>query len=443
MKQVILSILIVIVSFQANASILRGVINEAETAIKNAIGNAGPLGNYLLDRTANELNLLIQNAYITLRNDLDKDISKLSNTKQIFVNKMQELTKQIQSGKSELVSLIDNIVLDLNAIVGSTVLASDKLLIKRVSHLNILEKYETSYFFRVTASNIGFSDSRITSNLRTLELNGKTIKDFKLIPITNNEASIKISKSELDKLFDTKKLKVVKATLYLDYTIKKLLKNKKILLEPTFYLYLFPEVAGNIQVSYRLPLSKWVDAADEELNFTTPNHHCTSGCGGHENKVPVYPMELAVASSGKADPVIGDKKIISATNNCIFGPCGFTQVLIQPTRVLDKGTRVYSTVKCWSHPATFTLVAKVQEFKVNGEETVTQDINDLKYNTTFAIKVPDDIIIGNLSYKFSSSEEETIILGSETKRLRLLTIVEPKNFKYKEYIYQITRPDLE
>lgn len=57
--------------------------------------------------------------------------------------------------------------------------------------------------------------------------------------------------------------------------------------------------------------------------------------------------------------------------------------------------------------------------------------------------MPDDIISGNLFYKFSSNESEEIILGTETKRLKLLTVLEPKNMSYKEFIYQILRPDLD
>lgn len=436
MKQILLVFAFLVFPFLGQSQPIVGdVLEKGQRIFSREIENATISADYLLNKTLEELKVLLETGRLMLNNDLNKRMSKLDGDKYLLISKIQEFTDKIESGKSEFVSITDNLILDVNAIVGRTSFAKEDFIIKRISNNKFIYNEIKPYRLKITATNIGLPSYSTKTKITSIALEGRRISDYRVIPAgDHNEAFIEFSKKDLNKLFKSKEITYAEVKMNVLFQRQGRFKKDRAI-DYTIYIKLIPKYAGELTVNYSLPVYNWVKIDKKQTTkHVGHSHHCKKNCGGHPDRVPHHKIDFSVPSSNASSPKENDKKLENPQARCISGPCGYTHTYY--TRLENNKTKAVAEYKYWSHPVTYELTADVYEYR-KVSETKKKIKNELEFGELIVLKVPDDAERAIIKGVLTTGDKISLTLGSSNKFLRLEDTKEPFNRNYKEYYYRV------
>ena len=444
MKKLILtSLLLALFSFASYSQpVVEDIMEEAEELISNSINEVGTQADFLINRVAQELNLTLQNARLLLRKDMNKTKEQLKGSKLEAFNTIERLIKEVKESRATLVTTVESTILDMESIVGTSWLSSQKYTLKRISWTNQLYDTTQNYKFKIMATNIGFPDSKVTASIKSLKVENTKIEDFKIIPLEDkNEAIIEIDHSLLDSYFDKTKLKPVKVDMTFLYKKKKFLFKSKDEFDVSFYLFLFPDKAGNITIDYNELVKGWVKIGTKsERHYTGHSNHCKKHCDGHDSRVTPYDFSMSVPSTKSYPPTVGDQKMENLSGTCDGGYCGWFRFDIAP-RLENNNTRAFCRYRYWSHATGCRMTADLYEYRITSEIPKKQEFI-LYYGQFIKFRLPSEHTSGKITAKYLGDQPEHNIVGKDFDFLKLLSIDTPSNQDYTEYTYKVIRPNI-
>jgi hypothetical protein len=437
---IIILLLLLTSAFTAEAELPTDIFNKADKVMTTALGNLRNTGDYLVDHTINELSVLIGTARQILGDQINVTMDKLSTENRKIMERIAELTYQIEQGRSNLVSLTDNLVLDINQILGNTLIGEKKFTIRKISGYNQLTKDAGDYSFTIVASNIGYDTDDDITSFSKLVVNGKDITSQIKFDnsLDQHTRVIKLPGSVINTFKNDAEPVPIKVTFTIQKTMKKGFLFKKLKtakIENSFYLYLFPKLSTKLHLKAFIEESSWVKLHDRKsIKLTGPNAHCKSGCKDWHG-IP-WNMEFSVVG-GNEPPKIGDQRLsnpgIELAKNTTLG---FDY--LNPPTVDNGGTHVSVTITARTHPNTYILSADIEEYKSKGvtyEEKEEKVFYDEIYEYIFPkeikfLRLSGRLVYNNELFNYSIEEPNPIF-----QLISDFTVGEKKH-----YVIRIKRP---
>jgi hypothetical protein len=417
------------------------IIGRAKNAISTSINDISNTGHYTVNQTTNELTVLVSYAEQKLANDMNTTIDKLSFQNRLLMNKISDITNQIEDGKSTLVALEDNVALDLNQLLGNTILAKKEFIFRRISGFNHTLKTQGDYSFTIVGSSFGFNQESEFVKFTKCALNDSIDITSQINTnniIDQNTRRIKLPSSELNKYFDPKKQKAVKVTLTVEHYERKGFINKKIkhtgTITNSFYLYLFPNLACVLTVEAVYTKADWIEIAGIVLPYTGPDSHCPSNCGDWYGNPRDFDKSV---NGGHTPPLIGDEMLYECNLKQVAGPGGHdadVRCSIDPSQ-----TRVTGHVRFRTRPTTYELSAKRKSYQYTSSAIEKQTF-DANYDNIYTLEFPKTTSFVKLSgvsiasdqfFSFSATESNSVFEIIDTyvmldKKYYLIRMKKPK-----------------
>ncbi|OJW34630.1 MAG: hypothetical protein BGO54_07825 [Sphingobacteriales bacterium 46-32] len=390
---VITATLFINLSTKAQVELPTDIFNKADKVITVALGSLRNTGDYLVNHSINELSVLLGTARQILGDQVNVAMDRLSTENRKIMERISELIHQIEEGRSNLVSLVDNLVLDINQILGNTLIGEKQFIIRKISGFNHLVKEAGDYSFVIIASNIGYNTDNDKTSFVKFVINDKT-------DITNqvkfdnsldqHTRVIKLPGSVINTFKNDEAPVPIKVTFAIVKTMKKGFLFKKLKtsrIENSFYLYLFPRLSTELQTEAFIEESNWVKLnARKSLTATGPNAHCRSGCRDW-NGIP-FSIEFSVVG-GNEPPKLGDQRLSNPKIEPAVGNIrGFD--VINPPIVDNGGIHAIVNITARTHPNPYILSADVEEFTSKG---VVHKKDKLKifYDEVYELVYPKEI----------------------------------------------------
>ncbi len=365
------------------------VIGQAKNAISTSINDISNTTHYTVNQTTNELTVLVSYAEQKLAGDMNTSIDKLSLQSRLILNKISDLTTQIEDGKSTLVTLEDNIALDLNQILGNTILSKKEFIFRRISGFNHTLKPQGDYAFTIVGSNFGFNQEKEYVQISKCFINDSIDISPQINSnniIDQNSRRIKIPSTILNKYFNLKKQTPVKITVTVDHYEKKEFLSKSIkktgTIKNSFYLYLFPNLACEMMAEAVYAKQGWIDIDPIVLPYTGPDSHCSSNCDDWYGNPRDFEKPV---NGGHTPSIIGDEMLYDCSIKQVAGPVGFDADVtcsIDPTK-----TRVTGHVRFRTRVTTYELSAKRKSFQSISSETEKKSLSAY-YDSIYVLDFP-------------------------------------------------------
>jgi hypothetical protein len=404
MKNLILTLTIVLsISLQSKAQKVYDIVGHARGLVSNAIADADRSANYTVNHTANELNVLIYTANQLLGDQMDKQVGQLKEQNRLLMNKIVELSNKIETGQSTIVHLEDNLILDLNNILGNVPFIEKEFIMKRAIGFDHLYKNEGEYQITLTGSNFGFNSDKVKVKFNKISIEDVDITSKVNLNqnIDNNTKKIGIPASTLNPYFDNKVMKPVKLSFeiireeYKGLFGKKWKETGKI--NNSIYIYLFPNYSGVFNFDLTYEVYDWIADGEVRTRRTGPNAHCSSGCKDHYG-IP-FDIDISVAG-GNNPPKKGDYKLANCDLRLVDGPGGFDAD--QSCNIINNQTTVTGHVRARTRPTTYELSANRFRYDVKSSE-IKNEQKEFEFNKIYKLIYPKTLKLVVITGKSISS----------------------------------------
>ncbi len=153
-----------VIALGAGDLVIKDAIDHLQEKANTILNNAGNIGDRLLNNGTAGINLIIGNLREGFRNDLDKEISKLSNTEKNAIEQAyataNAMIAQIESGVQVNLDQVAQEIQNIARILGS-----DIINIQRIK--GTLQKYDSlgSYNMELTGSGFDSAQSNIGTEI--------------------------------------------------------------------------------------------------------------------------------------------------------------------------------------------------------------------------------------------------------------------------------------
>jgi hypothetical protein len=419
---------------RAEAELPTDIFNKADKVITVALGNLRNSGDYLVNHSVNELSVLLGTARQVLGDQVNVSMDRLSTENRKIMERISELTHQIEEGKSNLVSLTDNLVLDVNQILGNTLIGEKKFIIRKISGFNQVTKDEGDYSIVIVASNIGYDtdDDKTFFTKFVIDENTDISNQVKLDnSLDQHTRVIKIPGSVINTFKKENEAVPIKVSFTIQKTMKKGLlfkKSKTTEIQNSFYLYLFPKLATELYAKAFIEESDWVKLPSRKsFPATGPNAHCRSGCRDWHG-IP-WMIEFSVVG-GNEPPKDGDQRLsnpsVAPARNNVSGH----DIIDLP--VIDNGGKhAFVNITARTHPNSYILSTEVEEYRSKGV-TYKEENKNVYYGEVYEfifpkatkfLRLKGKLVYDNEVFNYSIDEPNPVFqLISE------FTIAEEKHF---------------
>jgi len=180
--------------------VAKDVIEDINDVLTARIGQATTSGDYLLEKSARELKLLMSNADTILKGNIDRTFDKLTSQQQIFLRTATELTNGLNSLAESALSIEQFAAMDLNTVLGNLPgISGDTFLLKRINGYS--QVYKNKGVYRIKFTGQAFkSDRRVL-----VSINGKPVQ---LLPFsTDYVATAEVPVDLINEYFSEKEVR--------------------------------------------------------------------------------------------------------------------------------------------------------------------------------------------------------------------------------------------
>ncbi len=403
----------VIVAGLIGDKILSEFLEEARQAVNKALADAKHFGDALMARAANELSVLIELAAINFGHSLDKPIKTLQEEHRKFLQAVYDSQKSIENFSRGVYEFKDSVVLDIREM--TKYLVGEKYYIQRVDGLSQIVGLAE---YRIVINGVGFGpDSEKHKSSLELMIDGKNIETFRVLKSQASQTVIYIQSSAFKPFLEKKKIAIVPLTIIMKTKDKKRFlvlgsKWEENSYKLPLWISIFPKLAGQIKVKYRLPIYGWVDDRIQTIYDTNPDMcHCSKNC----SKWSGIGMSACTSVVGGNKKVPGYERVSRVVSwRCVsnLNACGFDRNLT--TEISDNGKRVCGHWVCRTHHLRYQLRFQVQRYQIKNIEEIEWDPYDVEYNQvdiSVMAKDAQDIIIEG---KTITGKRITEVVGATT-----------------------------
>lgn len=180
-------------------AITKNIVGSITDQLNSTIAQAAVQGNYLVEKSARELQLLLANSDTVLKNNIDRTFDDLTQQQKNFLRTVAQLTDELNTLGDRALELEQFAAMDLNTVLGRVPgVSGDAFLLKRI--VGYGQAYKTQGVYRVTFVGQAFkSDRRVL-----VTIDGKPIR---LLPFsTDYKATAEIPVELLADKFTTDKV---------------------------------------------------------------------------------------------------------------------------------------------------------------------------------------------------------------------------------------------
>jgi len=244
---------------------VKQILREASQIVDTKMANASLLGDALLSKGANELNVSIQNATLLFDKELNKTFEQLDTQSQKIIEQIANLRLSVERSTSQAYDLKDALIIDLMSVTGDIAWWSKQsFYVQRISGL---AQVEQNYDYRIKIIGIGFgTDSeKKYARIKSISLNDKQNIPFLENKIAAHQSDINIDYRQLNDFLNPTKPNLIKCKIVIEVNEKVgfISKHwKKQTFELPFMLTLLPKFASKLTIEYELPTSDWVKLSD-------------------------------------------------------------------------------------------------------------------------------------------------------------------------------------
>lgn len=182
-----LAVLCLIVQAPARADVIgvivggavtKNVVTEITDQLNSVIAQAAVQGNFLVEKSARELQLLLANGDTVLQNNLDKTFDGLTQQQKTFLKGAAEMTDKLSTMSSKMLEVEQFAAMDLNTVLGSLPgVDGNKFLLRSVSGYS--QAYKEKGVYRVKLVGQAFKNDRRV----LITIDGKPIR---LLPFSTD-----------------------------------------------------------------------------------------------------------------------------------------------------------------------------------------------------------------------------------------------------------------
>ena len=167
-----------VVGVIVGGAVAKNIVTTITDQLNSVIAQAASQGNFLVEKSARELQLLLANGDTVLKNNLDRTFDGLTAQQQTFLKGAAEMTDRLNAAAGTALDLEQFAAMDLNTVLGSLPgIDGNKFLLKGIDGYSQIYKAKGVYRVKLTGQAFK-SDRRVL-----VTIDGKPIQ---LLPFSND-----------------------------------------------------------------------------------------------------------------------------------------------------------------------------------------------------------------------------------------------------------------
>lgn len=183
------------ISVAVTGVVAKQAINQLNDAIAARIGQAASAGDYLLEKNYRQLQMVLSNADIVLKDDINLTFDKLSEHEQTYLRTIESLTNKVDEFQNRVLDLESFAAMDVNTILGVLPgVDGNKFLMRRIDGFSQVYKDSGVYSIRLTGQ------AFTSSNRVSVEIAGQPVelRPFSQTYVMTAEVPVSIINTSFD-----------------------------------------------------------------------------------------------------------------------------------------------------------------------------------------------------------------------------------------------------
>lgn len=369
--------------------IARGFLSEARQQAEALLASVDNVAQFQVRHLANQLLILINETERLIGKQIDKVINALDENIQKVLFKIDSIQQTLNDGVDRVVSLEDDVALDLSKIVGDTIFAKHSFLMKRITGLQHVQQEGRSYRIQFKGSEFGSSKVKLTKvTLGDDDVTGRV----QINQPGLHDVWIDFPPEVMAARFSPDKMRVPKIVVHFErYEVTGWWfwreERKKGELDHGFYIYLYPRYAGDVKFTAEKENFDFVDAGPFTVDKQGANNHCSNDCDCDDDNPTIChgilaSWERCVDRFRGTPPQVGDQYLVGPAK--IYAIQNGNPYDVGHTAGLTpNGQCLKGSFRARTHPSTYRLEAKLMQFAVvsTSKSEQTQKANFGQTNT--------------------------------------------------------------
>lgn len=185
---------------------VRAIIKDVDDLVGKTMNNATIVGDGLISKAANELQVTAQNTMLLLDKQLDKRFEDLDTETQKIVLQMASLKLSLENTVSSAYDIKDALVIDLRSVFGDVLpWSKTNFFVQKIGGLAQITNFEEDYSLKILGIGFGIDNDKQRSYVKSIETKGGAKIKFVENKFAANQSEIKLSYVELNKIVNESK----------------------------------------------------------------------------------------------------------------------------------------------------------------------------------------------------------------------------------------------